>query len=213
MSSYTIPSVIESTGRGERVSDIYSRLLSDRIVFVGTPIDDGVANVVIAQLLHLSAAAPERDIELYVNSPGGALTSVLAIHDTMRHVAPDIATLCVGQAAGAAALLVACGTAGKRSILHHARVMLHQPASEVRRGSMSELAVEAAEVARVRRDVEDVLAAHTGHSSDTIRADIEHGLILTAAEAVDYGVADMIAGGSASSGEQFDPSRALRPDS
>lgn len=192
MSSYTIPTVVESTARGERVSDIYSRLLSDRIVFVGTPIDDGVANVVIAQLLHLAAVAPDRDIQLYVNSPGGLPTSVLAIYDTMRFVPCDVATLCVGQAASWSAILVAAGAPGKRSVLEHARVLLAQPHSEVRRGSMSDLAVEAAELERVRGEAETILARHTGRTAAQVRDDTDHALVLHGAEAVDYGIADTV---------------------
>ncbi len=192
MSGYTIPTVVESTARGERVSDIYSRLLSDRIVFVGTPIDDGVANVVIAQLLHLAAAAPERDIQLYVNSPGGLPSSVLAIYDTMRFVPSDVATLCVGQAASWSAILLAAGAPGKRAVLEHARVVLDQPHSDVRRGSMSDLAVEAAELERVRAEAETILARHTGKRLDRIRSDTDHALVLHGAEAVAYGIADTV---------------------
>ena len=150
MSSYAIPTVIETTPRGERVTDIYSRLLGDRIVFIGTPIDDGVANVVIAQLLHLAAVQPDHDIHLYINSPGGSFTAMLAIYDTMQFVSPDVATLCVGQAASSASVLLAAGAPGKRAVLEHARVLLEQPHADGRRGSMSDLALEAAELARVR---------------------------------------------------------------
>lgn len=192
MSSYPIPTVIESTARGERVSDIYSRLLSDRIVFVGTPIDDGVANVVIAQLLHLAAAAPDRDVQLYVNSPGGLPSSVLAIYDTMRFVPCDVSTLCVGQVASWSAILLAAGAPGKRAVLEHARVVLDQPHSEVRRGSMSDLAVEAAEFERVRADAETILARHTGRAVEQVRVDTDHALVLHGAEAVEYGIADSV---------------------
>jgi ATP-dependent Clp protease protease subunit len=192
MSSYTIPTVIETTPKGERVTDIYSRLLGDRIVFIGTPIDDGVANVVIAQLLHLAAAAPERDIQLYINSPGGSFTAVLAIYDTMRFIAADVATLCVGQAASSAAILLAAGAPGKRAVLEHARVLLHQPHAGVTRGSMSDLALEAAELARVRAEAEAILARHCGHSVDRVRADTDRALVLHGQDAVDYGVADTV---------------------
>lgn len=209
MSSYSIPSVIETTSRGERVTDIYSRLLSDRIVFIGTPIDDGVANVVVAQLLHLAAVQPDRDIHLYINSPGGSFTAMLAIYDTMQFVAPDVATLCVGQAASSSAILLAAGAPGKRAVLEHARVLLHQPASEGRRGSMSDLAVEAAELTRVRREVEALLARHTGRSIETIRADTDRALVLAGDAAVQYGAADVVP--AANSGGQLAAGKALHP--
>ena len=193
MSGYLIPSVIEQTARGERVSDIYSRLLSERIVFVGTPIDDGVANVVVAQLLHLAAAEPERDIHLYINSPGGAHTSMLAIYDTMQFVACDVATLCIGQAADSAAILLAAGASGKRAVLEHARVLLHQPHAPISRGSMSDLALEAAELDRVRGEAEAILARHSGRSPDQIRADTDRALVLHGADAVTYGLVDTVA--------------------
>lgn len=192
MSSYTIPTVIESTPKGERVTDIYSRLLGDRIVFIGTPIDDGVANVVVAQMLHLSASQPERDIQLYINSPGGSFTAMMAIYDTMRFVGPDIATLCVGQAASSAAILLAAGAPGKRAVLEHARVLLHQPHTELSRGSMSDLALEAAELARVREEAEAILALHTGHAVEQVRRDTDRALVLRGSEAITYGVADAV---------------------
>jgi ATP-dependent Clp protease protease subunit len=210
MSSYTIPTVIETTPRGERVTDIYSRLLGDRIVFIGTPIDDGVANVVIAQLLHLAAVQPSRDIHLYINSPGGSFTAMLAIYDTMQFVAPDVATLCVGQAASSSAVLLAAGASGKRAVLEHARVLLHQPASDGRRGSMSDLAVEAAELARVRGEVEALLARHTGRTVRSVRADTDRALVLAGREAVEYGVADVVP--APSSGGQLEAGRALHPE-
>ncbi|MEP1124709.1 MAG: ATP-dependent Clp protease proteolytic subunit [Ilumatobacter sp.] len=211
MSSYTIPMVIETTARGERTSDIYSRLLADRIVFIGTPIDDGVANVIVAQLLHLAAAEPSRDIQLYINSPGGSLTAVLAIYDTINHIAADVATLCVGQAASSAALLLAAGAHGKRAVLEHARVMLHQPHTEVSRGSMSDLAVEAAELARVRGDAERILARHTGQTVDRVRADTERALVLSSAAAVAYGVADFVPERVESGRRELQARTALRP--
>ena len=170
----------------------FSRLLSERIVLIGTPIDDGVANVVIAQLLHLAAAAPERDIELYINSPGGSFTAMLAIYDTMRYVAPDVATLCVGQAASSAAILLAAGAPGKRAVLEHARVLLHQPHTELSRGSMSDLALQAAELTRVRAEAERLLARHTGRAPEQIRADTDRALVLTGDDVVRYGVADRV---------------------
>jgi ATP-dependent Clp protease protease subunit len=192
VSSYTIPTVIESTTRGERVADIYSRLLADRIVFIGTPIDDGVANVVVAQLLHLAAVQPAHDIHLYINSPGGSFTAMMAIYDTMQFVAPDVATLCVGQAASSSAILLAAGAPGKRAVLEHARVLLHQPHTELSRGSMSDLALEAAELERVRSEAEGLLARHTGRPVAEIRADTDRALVLAGGAVVDYGVADVV---------------------
>ncbi len=211
MSSYTIPTVVESTARGERVTDIYSRLLGDRIVFVGTPIDDGVSNVIVAQLLHLAAAEPDRDIHLYVNSPGGSFTAMMAIYDTMQFVSCDVATLCVGQAASSSAILLAAGAPGKRAILEHARVLLHQPYSEVSRGSMTDLALEAAELARVKSEAEAILARHTGRSGEQVRADTDRALVLAGSEAVDYGVADVVAGSGMSRASTLDQDTALRP--
>jgi ATP-dependent Clp protease, protease subunit len=192
VSSYTIPTVIETTARGERVADVYSRLLADRIVFLGTPIDDGVANVVVAQLLHLAAVEPVRDIHLYINSPGGSFTAMMAIYDTMQYVSPDVATLCVGQAASSSAILLAAGAPGKRAVLEHARVLLHQPHTDVTRGSMSDLALEAAELERVRVEAEGLLARHTGRPVSEIRADTDRALVLAGQAAVGYGVADLV---------------------
>lgn len=211
MSSYTIPSVIESTPRGERVSDIFSRLLSERIIFVGTPIDDGVANVVIAQMLHLAAAAPT-EIQLYLNSPGGSFSAVMAIYDTMQFVSPDVSTLCVGQATSTAAILLAAGTRGKRSLLPHARVVLHQPHTEGSRGSISDLALEAVEIARIRSQAEGLLAKHTGRSHEQIRADTDRALVLTGSDAVAYGIADNVLKSDRSGSEHVDSVAALRPD-
>ena len=174
MSSYPIPNVFETTPRGDRVSDVFSRLLSERIVFLGTAIDDGVANTVIAQVLHL-AAESTADIHLYLNSPGGSFSSMMAIYDTMHYVAPDISTLCVGQATSTAAILLAAGAEGKRSVLPHARVLLHQPHRELSRGSISDLALEAAELARVRAEAEGLLVRHTGRSAEQVRADTDRG--------------------------------------
>jgi ATP-dependent Clp protease, protease subunit len=186
-----VPTVIEQTNRGERAFDIYSRLLAERIVFLGSAIDDSVANLVIAQLLHLESESPDRDISLYINSPGGDMTAFFAIHDTMRFVAPDVATICVGQAASAAAVLLAAGAPGKRSVLRHAKVTLHQPSSQAR-GTLPDLAVQAKEVARVRAEMDEILAQHTGHPVAKIRADIDRDKTFTAAEAVAYGLADQV---------------------
>lgn len=211
MSSYTIPSVIESTPKGERVSDIFSRLLSERIVFIGTPIDDGVANVVIAQVLHL-AADSTAEIQLYLNSPGGSFSAVMAIYDTMQFVAPDVATLCVGQATATSAILLAAGAPGKRSLLPHARVVLHQPHTEGSRGSISDLALEAAEIARIRAQGEELLATHTGRSVEQIRADTDRALVLTGSDAIAYGIADNLLEPGGSGREHAQPAVALRPD-
>jgi ATP-dependent Clp protease protease subunit len=189
--TYMVPNVIESTANGERVADVFSRLLSERIVFIGTPIDDGVANAVIAQLLHLAAQSPT-DIHLYLNSAGGSFPAMMAIYDTMRHVEADVATLCVGQVAAIPALLLAAGSDGKRSLLPHARVVLHQPFAPGSQGSLSDLAREAAELARVRTLAEERLAAHTGRSVEQVRADTDRALVLSGQEAVDYGLADQV---------------------
>lgn len=192
MSTYSIPTVVHSSARGDRVTDIYSHLLAERIVFVGTPIDDGVANVVVAQLLHLAALHPGSDIQLYLNSPGGSFSSVLAIYDTMQYVDADVATLCVGQAASTAAILLAAGAPGKRAALPHARVLLHQPHAEGRRGSLSDLALEAEELARVRLEAEGLLATHCGRTPEQVRDDTDRALVLRAEAAVDYGVVDQV---------------------
>jgi ATP-dependent Clp protease protease subunit len=188
---YTIPYVVEQTSRGERTFDIYSRLLKERIIFVGTPIDDGVANVVMAQLLHLESEDPDRDIHVYINSPGGSFTSLTAIYDTMQFVRPDISTICMGQAASAAALLLAAGTKGKRFALEHARILIHQP-SGGGEGQSSDIEIQAREIMRMRALLEDMLAKHSGRDVELVRKDIERDKILTAAEAVEYGLIDEV---------------------
>jgi ATP-dependent Clp protease protease subunit len=189
--NYTIPIVIEQTSRGERSFDIYSRLLKERIIFLGTPIDDGVANVVMAQLLHLESEDPDRDISIYINSPGGSFTALTAIYDTMQFVKPEIQTICMGQAASAAAVLLAAGTKGKRLALEHARVLIHQP-SGGGEGQSSDIEIQAREILRMRELLEHMLAAHTGRDEALIRKDIERDKILTAREAVDYGLIDEV---------------------
>jgi ATP-dependent Clp protease, protease subunit len=191
MSQYTIPTVVEKTAGGERAYDIYSRLLSERIIFLGTEIDDGVANVVMAQLLHLESASPDLEIMLYINSPGGSYSALTAIYDTMNFVQPDVATVCMGQAASAAAVLLAAGAPGQRSVLQHAKVLLHQPSSQAR-GTLPDLAIQAKEVARVRAEMDEILSRHTGHPVDKIRRDTDRNLTLTAREAVAYGLADQV---------------------
>lgn len=191
MTQYTIPTVVEKTIRGERVSDIYSRLLSDRIIFLGTPIDDGVANVIIAQLLHLDSENADSDIGFYINSPGGSLTALMGIYDTMQFVSADVATVCIGQAASSAAVLLAAGAAGKRSVLPHARILLHQPSGSAE-GTLPDLAVQAKEVVRLRSQMNEVLSRHTGQPVDKIKNDTDRDLILTPEEAISYGVVDRV---------------------
>lgn len=191
MSSYPVPSVVEKTVRGERVVDIYSRLLTDRIVYLGTEIDDGVANVVIAQLLHLESEGPDQPISLYLNSPGGSVTAMLAIYDTMQFVRPPVATACVGQAASAAAVLLASGAPGSRTVLPRARVVLHQP-SGGGQGTLPDLALQAKEIVRLRAEMEEILARHSGQSVRQLREDTDRDLILSAEQAVAYGLADAV---------------------
>ncbi len=191
MGQYTIPTVVEKTALGERASDVYSRLLSERIVFLGTEIDDGVANVVMAQMLHLESASPDLEISLYINSPGGSYSALTAIYDTMQYIRPDVATICMGQASSAAAVLLAAGAPGRRAVLPHARVLLHQPSSQAQ-GTLPDLAIQAKEVAKVRAEVAEILARHTGHPVAKIRADTDRDRTFSAAEAVDYGLADKI---------------------
>jgi ATP-dependent Clp protease protease subunit len=191
MGQYTIPTVVERTPIGERAYDIYSRLLSERIVFIGTEIDDGVANVVMAQLLHLEAASPDLEISLYINSPGGSFSALTAIYDTMQYIRPDVATICMGQAASAAAVLLAAGTPGKRAVLRHAKVLLHQPSSQSQ-GTLPDLAIQAKELARVRAEVDAILSEHTGHPVAKIREDTDRNRTFSAREAVDYGLADRV---------------------
>ncbi|MFJ8162456.1 ClpP family protease [Streptomyces sp. NPDC096136] len=192
MGSYTVPYVIERTAQGERSYDVFSRLLNERIIFLGTEIDDGVANVVIAQLLHLESANPEQEISIYLNSPGGSFTSLMAIYDTMTFVQAPISTFCVGQAASTAAVLLAGGDPGRRFVLRHARVLLGQPASGGRQGTVSDLSLAAKEMARIRSQVEEVLSRHTQHDVATLRADMDREKVFTAEEAVAYGLADEV---------------------
>jgi ATP-dependent Clp protease, protease subunit len=191
MGQYTIPTVIERTPAGERAYDVYSRLLSERIIFLGTEIDDGVANVVMAQLLHLEAASPDLEISLYINSPGGSFSALTAIYDTMQFVRPEVATICMGQASSAAAVLLAAGAPGRRSVLRHAKVLLHQPSSQAQ-GTLPDLAVEAKEVARVRAEIDEILSRHTGHPVAKIRQDTDRNKTFSANEAVAYGLADQV---------------------
>lgn len=192
MSSYTIPYVTTRTNAGERTVDVYSRLLADRIVYLGTGIDDGVANAVIAQLLHLANENPDAPISLYLNSPGGSIPATLAIYDAMQFVRPAVETTCVGQVVASAVVLLAGGAAGARQILPHGRAVIHAPATEGGRGAVPDLIVEADEVARVRSLQEELLSRHTGRTPAQLRADTERELVLTAEAAVRYGVVDRV---------------------
>lgn len=191
MSSYTIPYVTTRTNQGERTVDIYSRLLAERVIYLGTGIDDGVANAVIAQLIHLESDSAELPINLYINSSGGSIAATLAIYDAMQFIHCDVETTCVGEAAATAAVLLAGGAPGKRQILPHGRVVLHAPAAEGR-GAIPDLILEADEVERVRTMLEDILALHTGRTPAQVREDTERDLILTPAAARDYGIVDLV---------------------
>lgn len=186
-----VPTVIETTNRGERAYDIYSRLLKERIVFLGTAIDDSVANLVLAQMLHLESEDGERDISLYINSPGGDMVALFAIYDTMQFLGPDVATICVGQAASAAAILLAGGAPGKRSVLPNARVLLHQPHGGAQ-GQSTDIEIQVKEMVAMRERMVDVLVAHTGQAREKIVADIDRDFILRGEDAVAYGVVDQV---------------------
>lgn len=187
-----IPNVVEQTSRGERVFDIYSRLLGHRVVFLGRPIDDDVANLVVAQLLHLESEDPDKPISLYINSPGGSVDGMFAIYDTMQHVRPPVETTCIGMAASAAAVVLAGGAAGSRSILPHGRVMIHQPHVGGLGGQATDIEIHAAEVLRQREMANQILADHTGQDIEKIRADTERDRWMTAEQAVEYGLVDRI---------------------
>lgn len=186
-----VPMVIEQTGRGERAFDIYSRLLKERIIFIGSPIDDHIASLIIAQLIFLAAEDPDKDINLYINSPGGVVTSGLAIYDTMQHVKPDIATICIGQAASMGAFLLAAGTPGKRSALPNSRIMIHQPAGGAQ-GQASDIDIQAREILKIRAKLNDLLAQHTGQTLDKIEKDTDRNYFMSAEEAKAYGIVDEI---------------------
>src|SRR5919199_2557640 len=187
-----IPMVIEQTSRGERSFDIYSRLLKENIVFIGTPIDDNVANLVIAQILFLAAEDPEKDISLYINSPGGVTTSGLAILDTMNLVEPDIVTYCVGQAASMAAVLLACGAKGKRYTLPHSRVLIHQPSMSGLAGQATDIDIYAKEILRMRQTLNEILANATGQAIDRIARDVDRDYIMESEQSVEYGIVDRV---------------------
>ncbi|MEQ8763887.1 MAG: ATP-dependent Clp protease proteolytic subunit [Planctomycetota bacterium] len=190
-SSIPIPFVIEKTGRGERSYDIYSRLLEDRIIFIGTPIDDTVANLVIAQMLYLQKENRNQDINLYINSPGGVVTAGLAIYDTMQHVQCDIATTCIGSAASMASLLLAAGAAGKRFALPNARIMIHQPWGGAQ-GTAADISIHAEEILRLRSQLNQILANHTGQTTQQIGKDTERDYFMTAEIARKYGIVDEV---------------------
>lgn len=187
-----IPMVVEQTNRGERAYDIYSRLLKDNIVFLGTPIDDNVANVVTAQLLFLEAEDPTKDISLYINSPGGSISAGMAIYDTMQFIRPDVTTICVGQAASMAALLLAAGAKGKRFALPNSRILIHQPSLSGLSGQATDIDIHAREILRLRQSMNVILARHTGQQVEKIQGDVERDYIMTAEQAKEYGVVDQV---------------------
>lgn len=187
-----IPMVVEQTNRGERAYDIYSRLLKDNIIFLGTPIDDNVANVVTAQLLFLEAEDPAKDISLYINSPGGAISAGMAIYDTMQFIRPDVTTICVGQAASMAALLLAAGARGKRFALPNSRILIHQPSMSGLSGQATDIDIHAREILRLREAMNQILARHTGQPADKIQSDVERDYIMTAGQAKEYGIVDQV---------------------
>lgn len=190
--SVLIPMVIEQTPRGERAYDIYSRLLKENIIFLGTPIDDTVANLVIAQMLFLAAEDPQKDINLYINSPGGSITAGLAILDTMRFVEPDIVTICVGQAASMAAVLLAAGTRGKRYSLPHARILIHQPSASGLAGQAADIDIYAKEILRMREIINQILADCTGQPVEKVARDVDRDYIMSAEQALEYGMIDRV---------------------
>ncbi|MEZ5355715.1 MAG: ATP-dependent Clp protease proteolytic subunit [Bryobacteraceae bacterium] len=190
--SMLVPMVVEQTARGERAFDIFSRLLKENIIFLGTPIDDQVANLIIAQMLFLAAEDPEKDISLYINSPGGSITAGLAILDTMNLIEPDIVTYCVGQAASMAAVLLACGAKGKRFALPHARILIHQPSMSGLAGQASDIDIYAKEILRMREVLNDILAQATGQPVDRIARDVDRDYIMEADQSVNYGIIDRV---------------------
>ena len=199
-----VPIVVEQSGRGERAYDIFSRLLKDRIIFIGTPIDDVVANLVIAQLLFLEAEDPDRDINLYINSPGGVVSAGLAIYDTMQFIKPDVATICMGQAASMAALLLAAGGSGKRSALPHSRIMIHQPIGGSQ-GQASDIEIYTKEILTLRTDLNNILVRHTGQPLEKIETDTDRNFFMSAEEARTYRIVDKVI-------HKLEPSKETRPE-
>jgi ATP-dependent Clp protease protease subunit len=186
-----VPMVVEQTARGERAFDIYSRLLKDNIIFLGTPIDDMIANLIVAQLLYLEAEDPDRDISLYINSPGGSITAGLAVYDTMQFIKPDVTTICIGQCASMGALLLTAGTTGKRYALPNSRILIHQPSGGTQ-GQATDIRIQAEEILRMRRLTSEILARHTGQSEEKVERDVERDLIMSPLQAKDYGLIDQV---------------------
>ncbi len=191
MYDYLVPTVVEQTSRGERAFDLYSRLLKERIIFLGTPIDDAVANLLMAQLIHLESEDPDKDISIYINSPGGEITALMAIYDTMQYIKPDLQTICIGQAASAAAVLLAAGTTGKRFALPHARILIHQPHGGAS-GQAVDIEIQAKEITRMRQLLDQILAHHTGQPVEKVGTDTDRDFIMSADEAKAYGIVDEI---------------------
>ena len=190
--NYYVPNVTEQTSRGERVYDLYSRLLKENIIILGTPIDDTIANLVCAQLIHLESENPDKDINIYINSPGGDISALFAIYDTMQFIKNDIATICLGQAASAAAVLLAAGTKGKRLALPHSRVLLHQPYAQVGYSQVTDLELAAREILRMREILEEIIARHTGQPIDRIHRDTDRDFVMEASAAKEYGIIDEV---------------------
>jgi len=187
-----IPMVVEQSNRGERAYDIYSRLLKDNIIFLGTPVDDNIANLVIAQLLFLEAEAPEKDVHLYINSPGGSITAGMAIYDTMQYIRPDVSTICIGQASSMGALLLAAGARGKRFALPNSRILIHQPSMSGLGGQATDIDIHAREILRMRESLNIILARHTGQTIERIEKDVERDYIMTAEQSKEYGIVDQV---------------------
>ena len=190
--NYLVPTVLEQTSRGERAYDIYSRLLRDNIIFLGTPVDDTVANLIIAQLLFLEAEDPEKDIQMYINSPGGSITAGMAIYDTMQFVRPDVTTICIGQAASMGAVLLCAGAPGKRFALPNARILIHQPLMSGLSGQATDIDIHAREILRMREIMNQIMSKHSGQRLDKVEKDVERDFIMNAQQAKDYGIVDDI---------------------
>ena len=190
--NYMVPNVVEQTARGERAYDLYSRLLKENIIFLQTPVDDTVASLIAAQLIHLESENPDKDINIYINSPGGDITALFAIYDTMQFIRNDIATICLGQAASAAAVILAAGTKGKRLALPHSRVLLHQPSGQVGYGQVTDLELAAAEIQRMREILDQILSKHTGQPIERINKDTDRDFVMEAQEALEYGIIDEV---------------------
>ena len=187
-----IPMVVEQSNRGERAYDIYSRLLKDNIIFLGTPVDDNVANLVIAQFLFLEAESPDKDVHLYINSPGGEITAGMAIYDTMQYIRPDVSTICIGQASSMGALLLAAGAPGKRFALPNSRILIHQPSMRGLGGQATDIDIHAREILRIRESLNIILAKHTGQTLERIEKDVERDYIMTAEQGREYGIVDQV---------------------